>query len=126
VDDSITAEAPKHLPSENKSSPRGETLVVINGEEFKMRFSLGAMAMLEKSLGLKNIAELQEALQNPSMGALEKIAICLIRGGGEKVSDDFFMTAEVDLADLSKAIGTAVALAFPNKNKTEEEPTPGN
>jgi len=101
---------------------REDVTLLINDEEYRLRMTLGAMAALERELGAQNISDLQERLSNPSMNDIQAIALVLIRGGGENVPDNFFMTAAVDFKELMAAVMEATKRAF----STGKEPARGN
>lgn len=96
--------------------------ITINGEDYGMNLTLGGLAALERKLGTKNLKELTERLSDPSINDIQEIALTLIRCGGENVPDDFFMLADVEIAELSRCIGQVVAAKF----KAQKGHKPGN
>lgn len=103
--------------TKDHTTPVDMTSVTINGEEYKLRITLGGLAALERKFGVKNIQELAERLKEPSINDVLEIALVAIRCGGEEVPDNFFMTAEADMTELSRAIGAAVANSFAGQSK---------
>ena len=110
--------------TKDKTAPVDMTMCTINGEEYKLRITLGGLAALERKFGVKSITQLGERLSNdPSINDVLEMALVALRCGGEDVPDDFFMTAEVDLGDLSRAIGAAIAHSFASQGRKVK---PGN
>ena len=95
--------------------------VLINNEEFELKLTLGGLSRLEEELGC-DLSGLEARLAAPSAGDIEKIALIMIRCGGEKVPDDFFMTADVAMEDILPAILAAFERAF----KSRKAPKSGN
>lgn len=104
------------------SKERNPASITVDGEEYGMNLTLGGLAALERKLGTKNLKELTERLSEPSINDIQEIALTLIRCGGENVPDDFFMLADIDIGELSKAIGQVVSAKF----KSQKDHKPGN
>lgn len=109
--------------TKDKNALPDTAAVTINGEEYVLRITLGGLAALERKFGVKNIKELGERLQDPSMNDILEVALVAIRCGGEQVEDNFFMTAECDMNELSQAIGQALARTMTG---TKAKPSRGN
>jgi hypothetical protein len=108
--------------TKDKNATPDVCTVRIDGEDYALRITLGGLAALERKLGVKNIKELGQRLEDPSMGDILEVALVAIRCGGEQVPDDFFMTAECDMSELSKAIGEALKRTMTGNSK----PSRGN
>lgn len=107
-----------------KDNP-SDTTVHINGEDYTLRLTLGGMAMLEDAFGLATLTELQARLAEPSMRDIEKIARIMIQcGTGERVAEDFFVTADIDLSELLPAIMNAMKKAMTLKGKASSGNAP--
>jgi len=107
----------------DKNHKREDVVVKINNEDYRLRLTLGGMAALEQELGCKTITDLQQRLSEPSMTDIQTMAGILIRGGGEKVDEGFFMTADVEIPALLAGIMEAMSRAF---GKGDKEAPSGN
>ena len=110
----------------DKNDKAEDVYITINGEKTRLRMTLGAMAAFERSLGVSGMKEMEERLANPSLTDVQNLALALIRGGGERVPDDFFMTASVDFRELMAGVMKSVQLAFGRMQAEGEDNPSGN
>ena len=109
------------------NSIRGEVQVTLGGDEFTLCLTLGALADIESGLGVKNLHEMDERLNRPSMGDLMVILCALLRGGGHDVSPEELGARAINLRDVVKAIEKAFHTALAsddNRPVAEDEQTP--
>lgn len=91
---------------------RGE--VTIKGPEnkdFKLCLTLGAIAKLEKDLGIESLSEIDKVMGKGSMGDLIKIVKVLLEGGANPVTDEQMMIWPVNFKELMEKIRECFAAA---------------
>jgi hypothetical protein len=90
------------------NAARGEAALRLQGREYRLCLTLGALAEIEHALGLDDLTMLDARLARPSARDLVRILTALLRGGGEAMSE-----AEVERLPLdARAMADAVAQAF--------------
>ena len=80
---------------------RGETRIIINGEERIMRLTLGALAEIEDELN-KPIGQIEELVSAGSIKPINTIVYWMLRGGGWRDLD------KKDMVDLQLDLGEAL------------------
>lgn len=109
---------------------RGE--VTIKGPEdkdFKLCLTLGAIAKMEKDLGIESLSEIDKVMGKGSMGDLIKIVKVLLEGGANPVTDDQMMVWPVNFPELMDKIRECFAAAgfqSPGEEMEEAELDLGN
>ena len=86
--------------------PRGDVRVNINGEEQRLRLTLGALADIEGHLG-GDLAALEARLKNPRVADIIFILHALLAGGGGALTLEALKTSDIDLAQATDAIAQA-------------------
>ncbi len=83
--------------------------ISINGQEYKLRLSLGAMADIEEEFNLESISDLGEIFSNKvKIGDLLKLLKALLCGGGNPVEMEFLKSSDIDITVLGDAISACV------------------
>lgn len=86
---------------------RGETVVVLAGDERRLCLTLGALAEIETGLGVEGLAGVAERMRALSARDLMVVLAALLRGGGE----DGAMAARVDPREAAEGVSRAFAAA---------------
>ncbi len=86
--------------------PRGDAFLRINGEEKRLRLTLGALADIEAAFG-GDVETLKARLARPRAGDVIVILHALIAGGGAAVSIDALKASDIDIAAAAAAIAEA-------------------
>lgn len=95
---------------------RGELAATIDGREWTLCLTLGALAELEEEFGATDLTDLFERLGSARLGARQLLAIIAagLRGGGHDVSDS--EVAEMrfvgGIAGTASLVGDLLAAAF--------------
>jgi hypothetical protein len=90
------------------NAARGEAQLRLQGRDYRLCLTLGALAEIEHALGLGDLSALDARLANPSARDLIRILTALLRGGGEGLNE-----AEVERLPLeARAMARAIADAF--------------
>jgi len=76
---------------------RGEVTIEGPEGELKLCLTLGAIAQLEEALGIDSLTEIESVLTKASMKHMILIVKALLAGGGNPLTDEQFMTWQVDL-----------------------------
>ncbi|MFZ1991860.1 MAG: GTA-gp10 family protein [Alphaproteobacteria bacterium] len=90
---------------------RGDVDLRIEGELYRLRLTLGALAEIEYGLGLGSLLELTERLRAPTVADLAIILAALLRGGGHDMANEALLTRQIDLSSAAQAIAAAFAAA---------------
>ena len=90
---------------------RGDVDLKIEGECFRLRLTLGALAEIESGLGLGSLLDLAERLRAPTIADLAVILAALLRGAGHDMTNEALLARQVDLQSASAAIASAFAAA---------------
>ena len=90
---------------------RGDVDLTIEGEPFRLRLTLGALAEIEGGLGLGSLLELTERLRAPTVADLAVILAALLRGGGHDMANEALLARQIDLPSAAQAIAAAFAAA---------------
>ena len=62
---------------------RGEVLVQINGQPYRLCLTLGALAEIETALGCVTLEDLEGRLKSVSASEVVSVVQALLRGGGQ-------------------------------------------
>ena len=81
--------------------------VRIDGEERRLKLTLGALAEIERELGGGDFERLKARLAAPSVGDLLVMLRALIEGGGARLSLEALKAADIDLAEAAGAVAEA-------------------
>lgn len=105
---------------------RGEVPIILDGKRFPLVLTLGALAELEESLQLNNIAQLAErfAAGHVRMQDLVKILGAALRAGGADISDEkaAAMRCEGGAPALASALVKVMQITFaPLKGNDDAE-----
>ncbi|MEL6111212.1 MAG: GTA-gp10 family protein [Pseudomonadota bacterium] len=87
--------------------PRGDATLTIDGEDHRLRLTLGALADIETALGARTIGDLQDRLKDPSLGDLLMILHALLTGGGAQMTLAALRASDLDLRAATNAIAQA-------------------
>jgi hypothetical protein len=96
---------------------RGEVPLRLDGEEFRLCLTLGALAEIESGLGLADLRELDARLARPSIEDIIVILTALMRGGGHDIEIAAVRARSPDL----RAVGKAIADAFSASGLGQEQ-----
>lgn len=95
---------------------RGELAATIDGREWTLCLTLGALAELEAEFGAADLTDLFERLGSARLAARQLSAILAagLRGGGHDVSDSEVaeMRFEGGIAGMARLVGDLLAAAF--------------
>ncbi len=91
---------------------RGETSLCVNGQDFTLCLTLGALAQIETALETHNLDALSERLRCLSAVDVLHVLHALLMGGGNAVSEDVLRTAKIDPTETAKAIAAAFSLSM--------------
>ena len=81
--------------------------IVINGETYPLRLTLGALAAIEDVVGGGDFAALHDRLKKPRVADLVFILHALAGGGGKAIALETLKAADVDLSAAAHAIAQA-------------------
>lgn len=71
-----------------ENARRGETIATIEGRDYTLRVTLGALAEIGAALGVDELGGLGARFEKLGFADLIAILGALLRGGGHEVSDD--------------------------------------
>ncbi|MEM6971928.1 MAG: gene transfer agent family protein [Pseudomonadota bacterium] len=100
-----------------KGNPaRGEVSLRIDGQVYRLRLTLGALAALEARLETGGLVALAERFESGRVGATEVAAVLAagLSGAGEALDEDAVMAAEIEggAAGALQAALTLLARSF--------------
>ena len=94
----------------------GEVGLVIDGERFVLKLTLGALAELEGELGAGTLVELVERFEAGRFSTRDVLMLIVagLRGGGWRGSSRDLLSAEIDggAVEAARAAGMLLARAF--------------
>ncbi len=90
---------------------RGEVPFTIEGKEYTLCLTLGALAEIEGGLGVESIVKIGERLQQPSVTDFAMILRALLRGGGHDIEDAEVMKWHVRFNEMAEKVTEAFAAA---------------
>ncbi|MEL6791191.1 MAG: GTA-gp10 family protein [Pseudomonadota bacterium] len=105
--------------------PRGDTTLTIDGQDHRLRLTLGALADIETALGARTIGALQERLKDPSLSDLLMILHALLTGGGAQMSLAALKASDLDLHAATGAIAEAFQALNAHAQETVDEEATG-
>lgn len=85
----------------------GDGVIAIDGVDYPLRLTLGALAEIEDKIGQGSLDALRERLANPRISDLLTILQALLLGGGTVISLPVLKASEIDFQEVSGAIATA-------------------
>ncbi len=95
---------------------RGEVTVMLDGQPYTMRLTLGALAELEAALDVPDLVALAERFENGTLTAKEAIAIigAGLRGAEQSTTDEDVarMTPDGGITALIKSAALLLTKAF--------------
>ncbi len=86
---------------------RGETVIRIDGETYRLCLTLGALAEIETALGCKSMRDLQARLGNLSAADLIVVLAALLRGGGASEMAGRIGGVSLSAGDAARAVAEA-------------------
>ena len=91
----------------------GEVALVVDGQRFVCKLTLGALAELEASLGSGSLVELVERFEGAQFSSRDVLALIVagLRGGGWRGSVDDLLSAEIADGPVGAAKVAAELLA---------------
>ncbi len=107
------------------NAARGEVAVEIGGEARRACLTLGALAEIESSLGVKSIRDLGERLEDPSADDLVLVLMALLKGGGEEISEADLRAAPLRFDAAMAAVTRAFEAAGAGGGDAPPGPTRG-
>jgi heme oxygenase len=93
------------------NAARGEVQLRLQGRDYRLCLTLGALAEIEHALGLDDLTALDARLARPSARDLVRILTALLRGGGEDMREAEVERLPLDARAMADAIGRAFAAA---------------
>ncbi|PHR60844.1 MAG: hypothetical protein COA47_06445 [Robiginitomaculum sp.] len=90
---------------------RGEHALQIDGEMYLVCLTLGALAQIESSLGLDDLADLSARMAKLSANDVLHILAALLCGGGNAIPLEKLRTSKLDPAEVARVISNAFTLA---------------
>ena len=92
---------------------RGEGVLILAGQRYRLKLTLGAMAEIEHGLGLDHIDQLPQALARPKLNTLLIVVQALMRAGDAKAPD--VRDLPVDIGAMAQALtGVFASLETPS------------
>ena len=85
-----------------------DAFIAIDGETYRLRLTLGALAEIEQGLG-GDVKTMGERLARPRVADILMVLRALIGGGGGELSLKALKDAHIDFADAADAISRALA-----------------
>jgi hypothetical protein len=67
---------------------RGSATITIDGEDYEVGQSIGALARLAKAFGVKTFDDVNRRVNEMNLEDMPVVLQCLLRGNGHKVSDE--------------------------------------
>ena len=91
----------------------GEVALVVDGQRFVCKLTLGALAELEASLGSGSLVELVERFEGAAFSSRDVLALIVagLRGGGWRGTVDDLLSAEIAGGPVGAAKVAAELLA---------------
>ncbi|WP_028033346.1 gene transfer agent family protein [Chelativorans sp. J32] len=95
---------------------RGEVAAKLDGRDYRLCLTLGALAELEAAFAAENLNQLVERFGTGKLSARDVIAIITagLRGGGHEVSEDEVRRMQCDdgAAGFAQLVGDLLAITF--------------
>ena len=87
--------------------------IVINGERYRARLTLGALVELEEVLGEDTLVALVERFETSRFSSRDVLALLVaaLRGGGAEIDRETLMRAEIEGGPMAAARAAAELLA---------------
>jgi len=92
------------MSGQRKSTARGETVFETAGRRFTLVLTLGALAEIERDLGLSSLGELQARLNQACASDILSVLTALMRAGGHAVERDTVAALPIEPAAAAEAI----------------------
>lgn len=97
---------------------RGEVFIALNGNEYRLRANLGALAEIEDALELDGLYELDQRLLKMKSKDVMALLQALSKGGGEEIPMEDLMDLEMaDIEAAAEKIGAAISAGAPAGKK---------
>jgi len=110
----------------NVNRRRGEVAVELNGEPYRLRLTLGALAELEAAYAADDLAALVERFSRGRLSAADIIRVlgAGLRGAGHSLSDERVaqMSAAGGAGSLAHAVAALLSLTFGAPAGAETDP----
>lgn len=103
-----------------------DPVLIINGEEARLRLTLGALARIEQELGGGDFATARARLSALSVADLLFILHALLEGGGAKTSMEALKAADIDVGEAARAVAAAFRALDPGADETPGKPKAGS
>ena len=103
---------------------RGEVAIKgPDGTDYNLCLSMGAMAELEKELGLEDITKIGSRLTKPTSEDLITIILCLLHGGGhEDITREELRRWPFNVKTVTKAMTAAFSAAGLDDDDEDSDP----
>lgn len=91
----------------------GEVALEVNGESYRCKLTLGALAELEAALGAESLVDLVRRFEGGAFSSADVLAVVVagLRGGGWPGQAADLMTAEIAGGPVAAAKAAALMLA---------------
>jgi len=103
---------------------RGEVAAKLNGRDYRMCLTLGALAELEAAFAAENLNQLVERFGSGKLSARDMTAIIAagLRGGGHEVSEDEVrsMQCEDGAAGFARLVAELLSATFGARSSGED------
>ena len=107
---------------------RGEVAARLDGRDYRLCLTLGALAELESAFAAENLNQLVERFGTGKLSARDMTAIITagLRGGGHEVSEDEVRRMQCDggAAGFARLVAELLAVTFGANLSGETEPRP--
>lgn len=92
---------------------RGEVMLEVDGEQLRMKLTLGALAELEEDLAEPSLMALVQRFENGGFTTRDVLALLCagLRGGGIEMDPDVLARAEIEGGPMRAAQAAAELLA---------------
>lgn len=110
----------------NVNKRRGEVAVELDGEPYRLRLTLGALAELEAAYAAEDLAALVERFSRGRLSAADIVRVlgAGLRGAGHMVSDEQVaqMGAAGGAGSLAQAVAALLSLTFAGPGGAAADP----
>ncbi len=91
---------------------RGEAGVRINGKDYRLCLTLGALAELETAFAAQDLSDLGGKLRNLSARDFLIVLMILLKGGANELDLETLKSAQIDTKEASQSIAEAFSRAL--------------
>ncbi len=85
---------------------RGEVKFEVDGKEYNLCLTLGALAEIEEALGIEDFTKIEDHFKKPKIKDIASILLALLHGGGHTdMTRDDLMSFPLNVQELTEKIG---------------------